>query len=88
MYSGVLSLVPGFSSLLDETHKLWPCLHMTLAAAVVGMLNTNSLSQFGNKPFQKFSIWYLTAGSHCVLSLSKTLYPLSTCSNQEDKKLS
>ena len=43
----------------------------------------------GNKLFQKLSIWYLTAGSHCVVSLCKTLYPpLSTGSNEEDRKLS
>ena len=40
LYPGVQSLIPGYSSLLDETLESWPCLHMTLA--VGGMLNTNT----------------------------------------------
>ena len=39
---GFAGLIPGFSSLLDET-KMWPHLHMTLA--VGGTLNTYTLSQ-------------------------------------------
>ena len=37
---GVAGSIPGFISLLDETFKPWPRLHMTLA--VGGRLNTNT----------------------------------------------
>ena len=72
LYPGVPSLIPGTSSLSDETLSCSSCLHMTLA--VGGMLNANSLfekkedtTQFGAN-IMNFLLVEIKVNRDCTLT--------------------